>query len=140
MSERVQFGPFSFDPESRTLERQGLPVRLQPQPARLLAILIDRAGDVVLREQLRQQIWPEGTFVDFERALNFSIARIRAALKDTADSPHYIETIPKHGYRFIAPVMRVAKALETDAPAVVDAAPGSTPSAAVVAVPSRRRS
>ena len=88
MSERLLFGPFSFEAASGTLRRQGIQVRLQPQPARVLAILIERGGEVVSREHLRQQIWPEGTYVDFERGLNFSIARIRAALRDTADSPH----------------------------------------------------
>jgi len=106
MSERLLFGPFAFEPASGTLSRQGVPVRLQPQPARLLAVLIERRGEVVSREQLHQLIWPEGTYVDFERGLNFSIARIRAALKDSADSPHYLETLPKRGYRFIAPVTR----------------------------------
>src|SRR5687768_16356936 len=104
MSEPFHFGHFSFDAASGTLLRQGAPIRLQPQPARVLAILLARAGDVVTREDLRQQIWPEGTYVDFERGLNFSIARIRAALNDTAESSRYIETLPKRGYRFVAPV------------------------------------
>jgi DNA-binding winged helix-turn-helix (wHTH) protein/TolB-like protein len=106
MNERLLFGPFSFEPASGRLSRQGILVHLQPQPARVLAILIERGGEVISREQLRQQIWPEGTYVDFERGLNFSIARIRAALRDSADSPHYIETLPRRGYRFIAPVTR----------------------------------
>jgi DNA-binding winged helix-turn-helix (wHTH) protein/TolB-like protein len=110
MSEQFLFGPFSFEPASGSLSRQGILVRLQPQPARVLAILIERGGEVVSREQLRQQIWPEGTYVDFERGLNFSIARIRAALRDAADHPHYIETLPKRGYRFIAPVTRQSPA------------------------------
>jgi len=104
MSEQFLFGHFSFDAPSGTLLRQGTPVRLQPQPARVLAILLARAGEAVTREELRQQIWPEGTYVDFERGLNFSIARIRAALNDTAESSRYIETLPKRGYRFVAPV------------------------------------
>ena len=104
MSGPFHFGHFSFDASSGTLLRQGVPVRLQPQPARVLAILLAHAGEAVTREELRQQIWPKGTYVDFERGLNFSIARIRAALNDTAEGSRYIETLPKRGYRFVAPV------------------------------------
>lgn len=118
MSEPFQFGHFSFDAASGTLLRQGTPVRLQPQPARVLAILLARAGDVVTREELRQQIWPEGTYVDFERGLNFSIARIRAALNDTAEGSRYIETLPKRGYRFVAPV-RIAPVPEASGSVVL---------------------
>jgi DNA-binding winged helix-turn-helix (wHTH) protein/TolB-like protein len=101
---RVTFGLFEFDPDSGLLLREGQPVRLQPQPARVLAILIAHAGTVVPRQTLRQQVWADGTFVDFERGLNFCIAQIRSALGDTADSPRFIETLPRRGYRFIAPV------------------------------------
>ena len=100
----VQFGQFTFDPDAGVLTRNGLPVRLQPQPAKVLALLTARAGDVVSRDELRQQIWGAETFVDFERGLNFCVAQIRSALGDSADSPRFIETLPKRGYRFIAPV------------------------------------
>jgi DNA-binding winged helix-turn-helix (wHTH) protein len=100
----VEFGPFRFEVTSGALSRRGTPVRLQPQPARVLAVLVSRPGEVVSRDELRQRIWPEGTYVDFERGLNFAIAHIRAALGDSADAPRYIETIPKRGYRFIAPI------------------------------------
>jgi DNA-binding winged helix-turn-helix (wHTH) protein/TolB-like protein len=104
MVDGVEFGPFRFEVTSGALSRRGVPVRLQPQPARVLAVLVSRPGEVVSRDELRQQIWPEGTYVDFERGLNFAIAHIRAALGDSADAPRYIETIPKRGYRFIAPI------------------------------------
>ncbi len=81
-----------------------MPVRLQPQPARVLAILVTHAGDVVTRDTLRQEVWSDGTFVDFERGLNFCVAQIRSALGDAADSPRFIETLPRRGYRFIAPI------------------------------------
>src|SRR5688572_27207125 len=106
MTDQLRFGPFSFEPASGELRRQGTPLRLQPQPARVLAILVTRAGEVVSRDDLRLQIWPEGTYVDFERGLNFCIAQIRSALGDSADSPRFIETLPKRGYRFVAPVTR----------------------------------
>ena len=109
-----RFGLYEFDARSGTLTREGVPVRLQPQPARVLALLIDRAGDVVTREELRTTVWGEATFVDFERGLNFCIAQIRSALGDSADSPRFIETLPRRGYRFIAPVR---PAVETTAPA-----------------------
>ena len=104
MSARVLFGPFAFDPATGELRKHGTVIRLQPQPARLLALLVARAGDIVSREELRQQIWPEGTFVDFERGLNFSISQVRSALGDSASRPLYLETLPKRGYRFIAPL------------------------------------
>lgn len=112
----TQFGQFAFDPETGALTRNGVPVRLAPQPARVLALLVQRAGDVVTRDELRQQIWGTDTFVDFERGLNFCIAQIRSALGDSADSPLYVETLPKRGYRFMAPVTQPAPAA-TPAPA-----------------------
>lgn len=99
----THFGQFAFHSDTGTLTRNGIPIRLQPQPARVLALLVGRAGEVVSRDELRQQIWGADTFVDFERGLNFCIAQIRSALGDSADSPRYVETLPKRGYRFIAP-------------------------------------
>jgi DNA-binding winged helix-turn-helix (wHTH) protein/TolB-like protein len=104
---RVRFGLFEFDPDTGALSRDGVPVRLQPQPARVLALLVTRAGDVVTRDTLRQEVWSDGTFVDFERGLNFCVAQIRSALGDAADSPRFIETLPRRGYRFVAPVQPV---------------------------------
>ena len=100
----MRFGVFEFDPATGELWRDGIPVKLQPQPARVLAFLAGRPGEVVSREELRQQVWTDGTFVDFERGLNFCVAQIRSALGDSAESPRFIETLPRKGYRFIAPV------------------------------------
>jgi DNA-binding winged helix-turn-helix (wHTH) protein/TolB-like protein len=100
----IRFGLFELDPATGDLRREGRPVRLQPQPARVLVLLASRPGDVVTREELRRLIWDDGTFVDFERGLNFCIAQIRSALQDSAESPRFIETLPRRGYRFIAPV------------------------------------
>jgi DNA-binding winged helix-turn-helix (wHTH) protein/TolB-like protein len=116
MAATARFGPFTFDIESGVLSKHGSPVRLQPQPARVLAALVRSAGNVVSREELRQEIWPTGTYVDFERGLNFAVAHIRSALGDSADRPVYIETLPNRGYRFIAPVTRLSDT-ETPAPA-----------------------
>ena len=119
---RVHFGLFEFDPAAGTLAREGRPIRIQPQPARVLGLLVERAGDVVTRDELRREVWGDGTFVDFERGLNFCIAQIRAALGDTAESPRYIETVPRRGYRFIAPVRREADRLAA-VPATVQTLP-----------------
>ena len=117
----TQFGQFAFDADTGVLTRNGVPVRLQPQPARVLALLVARAGDVVTRDELRREIWGTETFVDFERGLNFCVAQIRSALGDSADSPRFIETLPKRGYRFIAPVTRAA-GLAPQTPASVEPA------------------
>jgi DNA-binding winged helix-turn-helix (wHTH) protein/TolB-like protein len=103
MASRVRFGLFHFDPATGELSREGTPIRLQPQPARVLALLLERPGEIVSREDLRSHVWGNETFVDFERGLNFCIAQIRSALGDSADSPRYVETVPKRGYRFVAP-------------------------------------
>jgi DNA-binding winged helix-turn-helix (wHTH) protein/TolB-like protein len=102
------FGQFAFDIESGILRRGDRIVRLQPQPARVLAVLLEANGEVVSRETLRQRVWADGTFVDFERGLNFCIAQIRSALGDSAESPRYVETLPRRGYRFIAPIRPTA--------------------------------
>jgi DNA-binding winged helix-turn-helix (wHTH) protein/TolB-like protein len=98
------FGAFSFDTAARELRRDGEVVKLQSQPAQVLAVLIEHAGEVVTRDALRQAIWGDDTFVDFDKGLNFAIAQVRTALGDSADSPSYIRTLPKRGYQFIAPI------------------------------------
>ena len=124
VGECIRFGLFELDPASGDLRREGRPVRLQPQPARVLALLVSRPGEVVTREELRRQIWSDGTFVDFERGLNFCIAQIRSALQDSADSPRFIETLPRCGYRFIAPV---APSVSAPAASVPTAQEGPVP-------------
>ena len=99
-----RFGDFEFDSASRTLCHKGRNVRLQAQPALLLEALLRRADRVVSREELKGEIWVDGTFVDFEKGLNFCIAQVRQVLRDDASHPLFIRTIPKHGYQFIAPV------------------------------------
>ena len=103
---QFRFAIFEFDRGSLELRREGVVVRLQSQPARVLGCLLERAGQVVSREELRQAVWQEDTFVDFERGLNFCVAQIRAALKDNPVEPRFIRTFPKRGYQFIAPVTR----------------------------------
>lgn len=100
----IRFGPFEVDPANRELRKRGSVVKLQPQQFAVLLLLVERAGQVVSREEIHQHIWGNDTFVDFERGINFSINQIRAALGDDAEKPRFVETIPRRGYRFIANV------------------------------------
>src|SRR6266699_570269 len=100
----VRFGLFEADLQSGELRKNGRKVPLQGQPFQVCAILLSRSGELVTREELRQQVWPEDTFVDFDHALNTAITKIRLALGDEADNPRFVETLPRRGYRFIAPV------------------------------------
>ena len=100
----VRFGPFELDPENGELRKHGRPIRLSPQPFKVLSVLVSRQGKLVSREELHHEIWNGTTFVDFEQGLNFCVRRIRAVLDDDAEKPRFIETLPRRGYRFIAPV------------------------------------
>lgn len=100
----LHFGPFELEPGTCELRNAGMVVRLQPQPCRVLAMLVSRAGCLVSRDEIQKEIWGGQTFVDFEQGLNFCIRHIRSALGDAAGTPRYIETLPRRGYRFIAPV------------------------------------
>jgi len=103
-SKRFRFGLFEAVPASGELLRQGVRVRIQDQPFRLLTILLERPGEVVSREELREKLWPADTYVEFDGSLKAALKRLRAALGDSADNPIFIETLPKRGYRFVAPV------------------------------------
>jgi TolB-like protein/Tfp pilus assembly protein PilF len=105
-SEVLRFASFELDCRSRELREGARRVRLQDQPFEILCLMLERPGDVVTRDELRQRLWPEGTFVDFEHSLNAAIKRLRAALGDDADHPRFVETVPRRGYRFIAPIER----------------------------------
>src|SRR5580700_5271953 len=105
---RFRFGLFEFDGRACELRREGVLVHLQSQPAQVLACLIERANQVVSRDDLRNAVWGDKTFVDFEGGLNFCISQIRSALQDDSAQPVYIRTVPKSGYQFIAPIQRVS--------------------------------
>jgi DNA-binding winged helix-turn-helix (wHTH) protein/TolB-like protein len=111
-SGRFRFGVFEFDVATRELRREGAVVRLQSQPAQVLSCLVEQAGKVVSREELRRAVWGGETFVDFDRGLNFCIGQIRSALGDDFTTPRYVRTLPKRGYQFIAPVEQVGERLE----------------------------
>src|SRR5262249_53147891 len=101
---RVQFGLFEVDLQSAELRKNGAKVKLQEQPLKVLQVLLENPGQIVSREQLRQRVWPANTFVEFDQGLYSAMARLRDALGDTSNSPRFIETVARRGYRFIAPV------------------------------------
>lgn len=105
---RIRFGVFEVDLRSSELLKQGRKVKLQEQPFRILALLLEQRGHVVTREELRKRLWSDDTFVDFDHSLNTAVMRLRESLGDSSDNPRFIETLPRHGYRFIAPVEEIA--------------------------------
>jgi DNA-binding winged helix-turn-helix (wHTH) protein/TolB-like protein len=108
------FGDFEFDTATGELRRGGELVRLQSQPAQVLAMLVEHAGDVVTRDALREKIWGGDTFVDFDKNLTFAIGQVRSALGDSADQPAFVRTLPKRGYQFIAAVGDAPRPVSTD--------------------------
>jgi eukaryotic-like serine/threonine-protein kinase len=104
-----RFGPFQLDATNTTLTRNGNQLKLQDLPYRLLVVLVERPGEIVSREEVRQRLWPQNTFVEFDNSLGVAIRKIRDALGDNADAPCYVETVPRRGYRFLAPVTTVTE-------------------------------
>ena len=111
----TRFGVFELDLRSRELHKQGIKIRLQGQPVEILVLLLQRPGEIVSREELQKKLWPADTFVDFEQGLNNAMKRLRAALDDNAETPHFIETLPRRGYRFIGAVNSNGQTLAADA-------------------------
>ena len=104
----VRFGVFEFDQRAGELRKHGLRIKLQGQPMDVLVILLERPGEVVTRDELQKRLWAADTYVDFEHSLNAAIKRLRAALGDSAEAPRFVETLPRRGYRFIAPLSQPA--------------------------------
>ena len=100
----IRFGAFEVDLAAAELRKQGLKLRLQEQPFQVLAALLENPGEVVTREDLIARLWPDGTVVDFDRGLNAAVTRLRQVLSDSAETPRYVETVARRGYRFIATV------------------------------------
>jgi DNA-binding winged helix-turn-helix (wHTH) protein len=122
---RYRFGIFEADAATGELLRRGMRVRLHAQPAQLLFLLLERPGELLTREQICRELWPDGTFVDYEHGVNSAINRLREALDDQAANPRFIETLARRGYRFIASVERIGP----DAAALPDEQPGEAPPA-----------
>jgi DNA-binding winged helix-turn-helix (wHTH) protein len=104
---RYRFGTFEADAATGELRRQGIRIKLNAQPFQMLCILLDRPGELLTREQISRELWPDGTFVDYEHGVNSAVNRIREALGDTASRPRFVETLARRGYRFVAPVERI---------------------------------
>lgn len=103
-----RFGVFEASTETGELQKKGVRVKLQEQPFQLLSLLLENAGEIVSRESVRERLWPGNTFVEFDASLSVAVGKLREALGDSADNPRFVETIPRKGYRFIAPVECVA--------------------------------
>src|SRR5215467_11639072 len=103
--DRVQFGVFELDLQRAELRKSGVKVKLQEQPLKVLQVLLENPGQIVSREDLRRKVWPANTFVEFDQGLYSAMARLRDALGDSSDSPRFIETVARRGYRFVAPVV-----------------------------------
>src|SRR5580658_3738447 len=101
----IRFGTFELDLLEGRLTKSGLRIRLQGQPLQILTLLLERPGEVVTREEIRRKLWSSQTFVEFDDALNTAVGKLRAAIGDTAENPRFVETVPRRGYRFIAPVI-----------------------------------
>jgi eukaryotic-like serine/threonine-protein kinase len=102
-----RFGPFELDPAEGKLSRNGTRIKLQELPYRLLLMLVERSGSIVTREDVRQHLWPQNTFVEFDNSLGVAVRKVRDALGDDAETPRYVETVPRRGYRFLVPVERL---------------------------------
>ncbi len=118
----LRFGVFELNLDTEELHKSGKTLRLAPQPFRLLALLANHAGQVVTREEIKEQLWGEETYVDFEQGMNHCIKQIRTVLADNADTPLYVETVPRRGYRFLAPV--VSKNVAAPAPKIIKSQSG----------------
>lgn len=121
---RYRFGVFEADPAMGELRRQGIRIKLNAQPFQVLVMLLDRPGELLTREEISRELWPDGTFVDYAHGVNSAVNRIREALGDTANNPRFVETLARRGYRFVTPVERIV--LNEDLPPPV-AEPASEP-------------
>ena len=111
-----RFGVFELDPAARELRKHGVRIKLQEQPLRILLLLVEHPGEVVTREQIQSELWPAGTYVDYENAINSSVRKLRDALGDTPANPRFVETLSRRGYRLLVPVSRNGDAVTAEEP------------------------
>ncbi len=123
---RYRFGAFEADAATGELRRQGIRIKLNAQPFKVLLMLLERPGQLLTREEISRELWPDGTFVDYEHGVNSAVNRIREALGDTAGSPRFVETLARRGYRFVAPVERIAFS-EAPSPQKSESPPAALP-------------
>ena len=147
-SQRYRFGVFEADAATGELRKQGIRIKLNAQPFQVLCLLLDRPGTLLTREEISRELWPDGTFVDYEHGVNSAINRIREALGDTAASPRFVETLARRGYRFVAPVERIteriaeriteqipAQITPTETPSPTEPEPEPTPTSSILSTP-----
>jgi len=138
---RYRFGVFEADAATGELRRQGIRIKINAQPFQVLCLLLERPGELLTRDEIARELWPDGTFVDYEHGVNSAINRIREALGDSAANPRFVETLARRGYRFVAPVERVGVASTTEGAvearleAEADAAAAEPTAASNVALP-----
>ena len=128
---RYRFGAFEADAATGELRRQGIRIKLNAQPFQMLFMLLERPGELLTREEISRELWPEGTFVDYEHGVNSAVNRIREALGDTASNPRFVETLARRGYRFVAPVERIGLG-EDPSPSVSESTASGSSEHAVV--------
>lgn len=128
---RYRFGVFEADASTGELRKQGVRIKLNTQPFQVLAMLLERPGELLTRDEIARQLWPDGTFVDYEHGVNSAINRIREALGDTAANPRFVETLARRGYRFVAPVEQISMDLVANHNGENAAPPAPEPAAAV---------
>ena len=128
-SRRYRFGAFEADAASGELRRQGIRIKLNAQPFQVLLMLLERPGELLAREEISRELWPDGTFVDYEHGVNAAVNRIREALGDKASSPRFVETLARRGYRFVAPVERIAPSEDPPPPVPESPSPASAQTA-----------
>src|ERR1035441_4439711 len=140
---RYRFGPFELNTGEESLARNGTRVKVQGLPYRLLIMLVERPGEIVTREEVRQRLWPENTFVEFDNSLGVAIRKVRDSLNDDAEAPRYVETVPRRGYRFVAPVTVLGPVRSPDLSfstgLVTEESSVSSPIGTMEAAPSHRR-
>src|ERR1019366_7575511 len=140
---RYRFGPFELNTGEESLARNGTRVKVQDLPYRLLVLLLERPGEIVTREEVRQRLWPENTFVGFDNSLGVAIRKVRDSLNDDAEAPRYVETVPRRGYRFVAPVTVLGPVRSPDLSfstgLVTEESSVSSPIGTMEAAPSHRR-
>ena len=129
-SDRVRFGVFELELGSGELRKHGIKIKLHDQPFKVLAMLVERPGEVITREEFREQLWPADTFVDWDLGLNSAVMKLRAALGDSADNPRFVETLPRRGYRLIVEVEPIGAALNSSQQALWAADVPDTPESA----------
>src|SRR5579864_836838 len=112
----IRFESFELDLRTCELRKDGAPVKLQGQPMQILVMLLERPGEIVTREELQKTLWPDDTFVEFDHSINAAIKRLRHALGDSADTPRYVETLARRGYRFISTIDVTGTTVEPDRP------------------------